>query len=115
MTQTSESRLVCRARSRSGSAMISVPEFVAARSVLCLVLLALVVVLVAEGIQTGPLDLALVGALAAFAGWSLLSVLWSPGPDEPAFAAERVLVYVAGAAVAVVGLRRERVAWLLGG
>src|SRR5207248_5104857 len=33
----------------------------------------------------------------------------------PAFAAERALVYVAGAAIAVVGLRRERVAWLLGG
>ena len=33
ITQTSSSRLVCRLRSKSGSAMISVPELIVASSI----------------------------------------------------------------------------------
>src|SRR3954470_7666650 len=82
---------------------------------LAFVLAGVVVVLVAGQTWRGRLDLALVRALGALALWSLASILWSPGPDAPVLSTERILVYLGAVAVALAGLERERVEWLLAG
>lgn len=43
-----------------------------------------------------------VGSLAALAGWTALSGLWSPNPAAASLEAQRTLVYVAAAAAAIV-------------
>jgi hypothetical protein len=59
-------------------------------------------------------SLALVGLLAAFAGWTLLSLAWAPS-GAPVFEAERVLVYAAGAAAVLLVARSRDFPLLLGG
>src|SRR5437763_12875017 len=61
---------------------------------LVFVLVAVLAVLVRERFALGRLELLAVGALAAFALWTLLSVLWSSSATEPLLSFERVLVYV---------------------
>jgi len=62
---------------------------------LAFLLTALVAVLVRERIALGRLELAMLGLLAAFAGWTLMSLLWSSSAAEPMLSLERTLVYVA--------------------
>src|SRR4029078_7615630 len=70
--------------------------------------------LLAERSGMARRDVLVGGALGALALWSLLSVVWAPGPDAPVLAAERVLLYAVAAAVLLLGLTRERVEGLLG-
>ena len=48
-----------------------------------------------EDVAFGRLDARLLAALAALAGWQLLSTAWSPSADGPLLEAERTLVYLA--------------------
>ena len=57
---------------------------------------------------------ALVGLLAAFAGWTLLSLAWAPS-GAPVLEAERALVYATGAAAVLLVARSRDVPLLLGG
>ncbi len=57
-------------------------------------LAALVALLVRERVSLGRLEWAAAAALAAFAAWTLLSVLWSPSSAQPVLAFERTCVYV---------------------
>jgi hypothetical protein len=57
--------------------------------------LACVVLLLREEIVLGRLDLAAVGALAAFVAWVALSAVWSSTPDDSLQESQRGLVYVA--------------------
>ena len=68
----------------------------------------------AERLALGRLDAALLGALAALAGWQLLSIAWSSAPDGPVLEAERTLIYVAATAALLLGVPRERLIALLG-
>ncbi len=58
-------------------------------------LVAVMAVLVRERIALGRLELAALALLAAFAAWTLTSLLWSPSATEPVLSTERTLVYVA--------------------
>jgi hypothetical protein len=80
-----------------------------------LALVAIVCAILGDRLAAGRLELVLVGALAALAGWSALSAAWAPGPDGAVLAAERILVYTGGVAAVVLAVSRERVPWLLGG
>ena len=59
-------------------------------------------------------SLAFVGLLAAFAGWTLLSLAWASS-GAPVFEAERVLVYATGAAAVLLMARNRDFPLLLGG
>jgi O-antigen ligase len=61
---------------------------------LAFALLAIVTVLVRDRIALGRLQLAFLAALAGFALWTLLSILWAPSATEPMLSFERTLVYV---------------------
>ncbi len=73
-----------------------------------LALLVLVVLALAFGatVEVGALELVFVGCLAALAGWIALSLLWTGSVTSTVFENERMVVYVAGAAAAVLLLRR---------
>jgi O-antigen ligase len=62
---------------------------------LCFVLVVLLAVLVRERVALGRLELVMLVLLGAFAGWTLISLLWSSSAAEPVLSAERTLVYVA--------------------
>jgi hypothetical protein len=68
-----------------------------------------------ERVALGRLDAILLAALAALAGWQLLSTAWSPGADGPVLEAERTLVYLTAVAALLLMLRRELVSPLLVG
>jgi hypothetical protein len=78
-------------------------------------LVALLTVIVADGAAVCRRDVFVVIALFAFGAWSLASIVWSDGPDQPVQAAERTLIYVAALVALLLTLSRARVAWLLGG
>jgi len=61
---------------------------------LAFALVAIVSVLVRDRLAFGRLRLAFVGALAALALWTLLSIVWAPSATEPVLAFERTLIYV---------------------
>lgn len=85
-------------------------------TLLAVALVGVLAVLVRERVAVGRLEAAAVAALAAFAGWTFLSVLWSPGADEPVRAGERTLVYAAALPVALLLIdSRRRVVPLLAG
>ncbi len=65
--------------------------------------------------EIGPPELLLVGALTAFAGWVWLSTIWSRSAPQSFLEGQRVLVYVAGAAAALLLVGRRSVPHLLGG
>ena len=79
-------------------------------------LLALLAVLVRERVAIAPVEWAAVLALAAFAVWTLLSVVWSPSSAQPVLAFERTCVYVlALVAVLLVSTGRGSAPGLVGG
>ena len=63
----------------------------------------------------GRLDVLLLAALGGLAGWQLLSVAWSPGPDAAVLEGERTLVYLAATAVVLLVVPRRHVTALLAG
>ena len=83
---------------------------------LAFALLALLAVLVRERVAIASAEWAAVLALGAFAGWTLLSVTWSPSSAQPVLAFERTCVYVlALLAVLLVSTGRGSAAGLVGG
>ena len=62
---------------------------------LAFLLVTVLVVLIREHVALGRLEVFALGALAAFAVWTLLSVLWSPSATEPVLSFERTQIYVA--------------------
>jgi hypothetical protein len=80
-----------------------------------LLLVAATAALVRERAGLGLLAVAFPLALAALAGWALLSAWWSPGVTLPVHEAQRDLIYAAAAAAALLVVRAEEVDWLLGG
>jgi len=65
---------------------------------LAFLLTAAVVVIVADRVRLGRLDLVLLFGLTGFVCWNALSALWAPGAELPVQATELALVYLAGAA-----------------
>jgi O-antigen ligase len=61
---------------------------------LAFVLVCVLAVLVRERIVLTRLEWVAIGSLAAFALWTLLSILWAASATEPVLSAERTLVYV---------------------
>ena len=82
---------------------------------LVLGLIALAAVLLRDRISPAPVELAVVLGLVGLAAWTVLSVVWSPGVDEPVLAAQRTLVYAAGAAAVALAVTPDRVQALLVG
>ena len=78
-------------------------------------LVALVAVVLAESMAIGPREGVVIGSLVALAGWSLLSIAWSPGADAQVLSAERILVYLAAVVAMLVSVTRDRLDWLIGG
>lgn len=85
-------------------------------SVSTLGMLALVVagVITKRRFAAGSLDNAMQLALAALAGWTALSVLWSVDPAQSVLEAQRALLYVAAATAAVLASQKGSTATLLG-
>jgi O-antigen ligase len=65
--------------------------------------------------ERGPADIALVGALTLFAGWTLLSTSWSDSVPRTVSEAERDLVYIAALAAILVVATRQSAVVLTGG
>lgn len=82
---------------------------------LALALGAIAVLLVADELRVGPLDVLLLGTLGLLGVWQLLTILWSTGAGVPVLEAERTLVYLCAAAVLVLFLEPSRVPSLLAG
>jgi hypothetical protein len=66
-------------------------------------------------VEAGLLELLLVGALTAFAGWSALALIWTRDVTQSMVELERTLAYVAGLIAFLLIVRRRSVVWLLGG
>jgi hypothetical protein len=66
-----------------------------------------VAVLVLEGPALGRVEWVTVGALAAYAGWAALSILWSPSAAQPVLEVERTVLYL-GSVLAVLLLSSNR-------
>ncbi|MDX6411074.1 MAG: hypothetical protein QOE91_590 [Gaiellaceae bacterium] len=62
---------------------------------LAFLLVTVLVVLVGERVDVGPLELAMIAALSCFAVWTAFSISWAGTATEPVLSLERVLVYVA--------------------
>ncbi len=62
--------------------------------------------LLGADVRPSSRELALVAALAALLGWTVLSTRWSAGSTQPALEAQRTLVYVGGVAAAILVWRR---------
>jgi tetratricopeptide (TPR) repeat protein len=79
---------------------------------LCLVALYLVV---GEPVRPGLPALVLLGALAALAGWTWLSLTWSEDVSTSALEGQRMLLYLAAGAAFVLLVRRATVPYVLAG
>lgn len=66
-------------------------------------------------VEAGRLELLFVGALAGFAGWSALALIWTRDVTQSMLELERTLAYVAGLIAFLLIVRRRCVGWLLGG
>jgi hypothetical protein len=66
-------------------------------------------------VEIGPPELVLLGALTLFGGWVWLSTTWSRSSPQSFLEGQRVLVYVAAAAAAVLLVGRRSVPHLLAG
>jgi hypothetical protein len=85
-------------------------------ALLAFTLVCVLALLVRDRIEVAPLEIAAVGALAAFAGWTALSTAWSVSAAQPLLATERTLVYAAALpAVLLVTEPRRRAPALLAG
>lgn len=73
----------------------------------------LLAVLVRDRPAVARLDTVLLAGLLGLAVWTLVSVAWSPGADQPVLAAERVLVYLTGCGALLLAVSGERVQALL--
>ena len=78
-------------------------------------LVLLATILLSESVEIGRSGIVLVGALAAFGAWQLLSLLWSSSPSMPVSESERTLLYLAAAAMLILCLTASTVPALLGG
>ena len=75
-----------------------------------------VAILVVLGLpRLGPLELALLGGLAALGVWTLVSAAWSLDRAQAVLESERVLLYVVGALAILIAARRSALHNLLGG
>jgi O-antigen ligase len=83
--------------------------------VLAFSLVGLVSLLLRRELVLGRAGMAFVSLLLAFAGWQLLSSLWSSGAGPAVQEAERTLVYVAAAGAALLCLTPARAAALVRG
>jgi hypothetical protein len=72
-------------------------------------------VLLRTTVEVGIPELVFFGSLTLFAGWIWLATTWSESAPRSFLEGERVLVYVAGAAAALLVVRRRTVPQLLGG
>ena len=78
-------------------------------------LVLLATILLSESVEIGRSGIVLLGALAAFGAWQLLSLLWSSSPSMPVSESERTLLYLAAAATLILCLIASTVPALLGG
>ena len=78
-------------------------------------LVLLATILLSESVEIGRSGIVLLGALAAFGAWQLLSLLWSSSPSLPVTEFERTLLYLAAAATLILCLTAATVPALLGG
>ena len=78
-------------------------------------LVLLATILLSESVEIGRSGIVLLGALAAFGAWQLLSLLWSSSPSMPVSESERTLLYLAAAATLILCLTASTVPALLGG
>ena len=72
------------------------------------------VLLLAHDVARSRLELAFIGALAAFTGWVGLSAIWSESLTRTVLELERDVVYVAAAAALLLVARSGSVGWMLG-
>jgi O-antigen ligase len=84
-------------------------------SALAYLWLAGLALIVRSRIRSTGLEFALLGALTALAGWTLLSTAWSASPAQSPLEAQRTLVYVAAVAAVLLIADRRSVPALLGG
>jgi hypothetical protein len=61
------------------------------------------------------LDLAFLGTLVAFAGWTLLSAFWSPSVTSSVFQAQRLLAYLGVILLALLVVTRATTPQFVGG
>jgi hypothetical protein len=73
------------------------------------------VLLLRNTVEIGVAEGVFFGALVVFAGWIWLGTTWSQSAPRSFLEGERVLVYVAAVAVALLLIRRRTVPQLLGG
>ena len=78
-------------------------------------LVLLATILLSESVEIGRSGIVVLGALAAFGAWQLLSLLWSSSPSLPITEFERTLLYLAAAATLILCLTAATVPALLGG
>jgi hypothetical protein len=71
--------------------------------------------IVSNRVEVGPLDLALLGALGAFVGWTGLSIVWSASVPRSVLEVQRGLLYVAGVTAFLLLARRGRASLLVAG
>jgi hypothetical protein len=89
------------------------PESWGWRGLAFLAALALVLLL-AHSIALSRLELAFIGAVAAFTGWVALSAVWSQSVTRTLLEVERDLVYVAAVAALLTVAARCSTRWMLG-
>jgi O-antigen ligase len=77
--------------------------------------IAITAILLRAAFQVSSLELVVLGALVAFAGWTLLSAAWSGDAGASGLSFERVLVYVTALAAAFAVVRPRSYCALLGG
>lgn len=65
---------------------------------------------VATHVELGPLDLALLGALAGFMAWTAASIAWSESVPRSVLEVQRDLLYLGGATAFLLLARRRRAA-----
>jgi hypothetical protein len=70
---------------------------------------------VADRVELGPFELALLGALAGLVAWTALSIVWSESAPRSVLEVQRDLVYLTGAAAFLLLARRGRAATLVAG
>ncbi len=81
-------------------------------------LVGLWIVAVALTVAPSPLhgrEAVALSALAAFLGWSALSVLWTSDRPQTVLELERLTIYLAALAALLLVARKESLPWLLGG
>jgi O-antigen ligase len=81
---------------------------------LALLWISILALLLRSAVRLGPLELAFLGTVCAFAAWIAASNLWSTSVPASTLEFERTLVYAGGVLAVLVLARRRAVAELLG-